>query len=201
MTMLCKRRGFTLIELLVAVAIFAVMAALAFAGLDVVLRQRSELEEHYAHLHAVQRTYEALQRDLSAAVARPVRDQLGGWLPALRGVPGTAELGLTRSGYPNPAQVRRSHLLRVRYVLRDQRFLRMQWAVLDRAPGDKPQISVLLKDVSKLSFRYLDTKDVPQSAWPPATGTANIRVLPRAVRVRLTLKGESGSYQWTFSLP
>ena len=41
-----RARGFTLIEMLVAVAIFAVLAVLAYAGLDAVLRQRSELDLH-----------------------------------------------------------------------------------------------------------------------------------------------------------
>jgi general secretion pathway protein J len=193
------QRGFTLLELLVAAAIFAVMAALAYAGLDSVLRGRAVIEEHLTRLHTLQRAYVVMQRDLTQAAPRPVRDILGGTLPALRGDPQTHVLALTRAGYPNPAGVRRGHLLRVRYRLDGTRLLRLDWPVLDRAPGTKPDKAVLLKHVHKLVFQYIDTAGQAQLTWPPAGEPPT--ALPRAVRVTFELQGINGSVRWLFALP
>jgi general secretion pathway protein J len=191
--------GFTLLELLVAVAIFAVMAALAYAGLNTVLQIRTVLEDHLTRLHTLQRAYVVMQRDLTQAVPRPVHDELGGTLPALRGDSNGTTLGLTRGGYPNPAGVRRSHLVRVRYQLDGRHLLRLDWPVLDRAQGDKPLASVLLKGVDRLSFEYLDARGRTQTSWPPAGGAAT--VLPHAVRVTLSIHGMNGPVSWLFLTP
>ena len=194
-----RARGCTLIEMMVAVAIFAVLAVLAYAGLDAVLRQRAELDRHYRNLHALQRAYQVMQRDFSQAAPRGVRDELGGPLPALRGDPSGRVVAVTRAGYPNPAGVRRSQLLRVRYVLRDQQLLRLQFPVLDRAPVGLPRPDVLLHGVRSLRLRYLDTSGNWQRSWPPVGATAT--TLPRAVAVTVQLDRLSGPLQWLFVLP
>ncbi|WP_276967774.1 type II secretion system minor pseudopilin GspJ [Metallibacterium scheffleri] len=194
-----RARGFTLIEMMVAVAIFAVLAVLAYAGLDAVLRQRSELDQHYQHLHVLQRAYEVMQRDFSQAAPRGVRDELGGPLPALRGDPSGRVVALTRAGYPNPAEVRRSQLLRVRYELHDRQLLRLQFPVLDRAPVGLPKPVVLLRGVRHLRLRYLDASGNWQTSWPPAGVTAT--TLPRAVAVTLRVDHLAGPLQWLFVLP
>ncbi|MBU6405157.1 type II secretion system minor pseudopilin GspJ [Metallibacterium scheffleri] len=194
-----RARGFTLIEMLVAVAIFAVLAVLAYAGLDAVLRQRGELDLHYQRLHVLQRAYEVMQRDFSQAAPRGVRDELGGPLPALRGDPSGRVVALTRAGYPNPAEVRRSQLLRVRYELHDRQLLRLQFPVLDRAPVGLPKPVVLLRGVRHLRLRYLDASGNWQTSWPPAGVTAP--TLPRAVAVTLRVDHLAGQVQWLFVLP
>ncbi len=197
----CRARGFTLIEMLVAVAIFAVLAVLAYAGLDAVLRQRGELDQHYQRLHVLQRAYEVMQRDFSQAAPRGARDELGGPLPALRGDPSGHVVALTRAGYPNPAKVRRSHLLRVRYELHDRQLLRLQFPVLDRAPVAAPQPVVLLRGVRSLRLRYLDASGNWQPSWPPAGASTSATTLPRAVAVTLRVDHLAGPLQWLFVLP
>ncbi len=194
-----RARGFTLIEMLVAVAIFAVMAALAYAGLDAVLRQRGVLEQHYRELHALQRAYQVMQRDFSQAAPRGVRDELGGPLPALRGDPSGRVVALTRAGYPNPAGVRRSQLLRVRYALQDHKLERVQFPVLDRAPVPAPAPDVLLRGVRSLELRYLGDRGDWRLSWPPPGGQAT--VLPRAVEITLRVDGLPGPVHWLFALP
>lgn len=194
-------RGFTLIELLVAVAIFALMAALAYGGLDTLLCQRGELESHYRRLHTLQRAYAVLQADFTQAAPRPVRDELGGPLPALRGAPDGTTVALSRDGYPNPAGVRRSQVIRVRYRLDGQRLLRLQWPVLDRAPGETPAPDTVLDHVESLQFRYVDAQGDAQSSWPPAGSGPQSPLLPRAVRVTLKVGGLAGPVSWLFVLP
>lgn len=196
-----RARGFTLIELLVAVAIFALMAALAYGGLDTLLRQRGELEAHYRQLHTLQRAYAVLQADLTQAAPRPVRDELGGPLPALRGAPDGTTLALSRDGYPNPADVRRSRIIRVRYSLDGRRLQRLQWPVLDRAPGATPPPDTVLDHVESLRFRYIDAQGDAQDSWPPAGSGPQSPLLPRAVRVTLRIDGLAGPVTWLFVLP
>jgi len=196
-----RARGFTLIELLVAVAIFALMAALAYGGLDTLLRQRGELEAHYRQLHTLQRAYAVLQADLTQAAPRPVRDELGGPLPALRGAPDGTTLALSRDGYPNPADVRRSRIIRVRYSLDGRRLQRLQWPVLDRAPGATPPPDTVLDHVKSLRFRYIDAQGDAQDSWPPAGSGPQSPLLPRAVRVTLRIDGLAGPVTWLFVLP
>lgn len=192
-------RGFTLIELLVAVAIFAVLAVLAYSGLDMVLSQRGELQRHYRQLHALQRAYEVMQRDFTQVAPRMVRDQLGGPLPALRGDPSGKEVALTRAGYPNPAGMRRSQLSRVRYSLVDGKLERLQFPVLDRAPTQLPEPDVLLRGVESLHLRYLDDAGTWQLSWPPPGQPG--ATLPRAVEVTLKPKDLAGPVRWLFVLP
>jgi general secretion pathway protein J len=194
-----SQTGFTLLELLVATAIFAVMAALAYAGLGILLQGRATLEDHLARLKALQQTYVVMQRDVTQTAAQTGGDALGGVLPALRGEANGTTMALTRAGYPNPANIRRSHLLRVRYQLDGTQLHRLQWTEIDRAPGDKPEDTVLLDGVDKLVFGYRAATGKTYNAWPPAGVPAS--ALPRAVRITLELRGMDGPIHWLFTLP
>ena len=92
--------GFSLVELLVAVAVFATMAALAYGGLDSVVRTRAELGRQQEQFEAIMRSIALLERDLRQAVPRPVRGNYGEPLPAFAGAPDRLEI--TRLGFANP---------------------------------------------------------------------------------------------------
>ena len=62
-----RHRGFALFELLVAMAIFSVLAALAYGGLSSVARTRGELEASGARLKALQLGVAQLGRQLRQA--------------------------------------------------------------------------------------------------------------------------------------
>lgn len=192
-------RGFTLLELLIAVAIFAVMAALAYLGLTAILTSRKAVETHLARLHALQQTYFFMQRDFTQAAPRPVDDALGNIVPALREGPDGSLIALTRDGYPNPANVRRSHLLRVRYQWVGHRLLRAEWPVLDRAAGDKSQSAVLLRGVRRLEFRVIGPTGESQTYWP--LEQSQYAELPLAITVKLWVDDVKGPITWVFPLP
>lgn len=195
------QQGFTLLELLIAIAIFALLAAIAFVGLDALIRQRSELEAHYRRLHSLQLAYEVMQRDLGQAVARPVRDPLGGQLAAMQGEPDGHALAFTRAGYPDPAGVRRSRLVRVGYRLEGHRLWRLQWPVLDQAPGEQPERSLMLEHVRSLRFRFENGSDPPVQGWPPSRGAASLYSEPRAVRVDIRFTTRQAPVTWLIALP
>ena len=193
-------RGFTLLELLVAMAIFALLSVMAYAGLDSVLDSRRILEQNMERLSEIQKSVLFISRDLGQIVDRGIRDEYGDYQPALSASNLNAGLDtpvieFTHSGYSNPLGVRRSHLQRVAYHLKDNVLYRDSWQVLDRAQDSRPYKAVLCSKVEAIGFRYLDDKGEWHTQWPPfndqtagqTNSTAGPSLLPRAVEFSLRL--------------
>lgn len=184
-------RGFTLLELLVALAVFAILAVMAYGGLHSVMVTEAAIEDQSKRLAQVQMAFFRLEQDLTQIVARPIRDEFGLEQPALlSGGLQDELLILTRSGWDNPLGQTRSSLQRLAYRLKDGRLWRLQWDTLDRAGLAEPRETVLVDQVQDAEFRFLGEDDQWQSHWPPVQqdGTQDSESLPRAVEVRLSLK-------------
>lgn len=199
-------RGFTLIELLVALAIFGVLAMLAYGGLSSVLNTRAMTDDKADALRDLQLAYRSVSRDIEDWVPRGVRDEFGQPSAALSaGEQFGVALELTRGGWRNPAEQPRGTLQRVAYGVRDKQLLRSTWLSLDRAPAVAPQEQALLDGVTELRLRFLDSSDAWQENWPPqgqaALAAANVIVPPpRAVEVVLITE-RWGELRWLFRLP
>lgn len=196
--------GFTLIELVVAMSIFAL---LSLAGWQVfnnlmITRERASLQA--ARLGAEQLTYGQMLRDLTQAVARPVRDQTG-TQPAL--LLDAQRLSLTRTGYFDPRFSQVSPLERVQYLLEGEQLVRISSPQIDQAGVVQPTRSVLLRDVQQLRFEALNPE--PQALWPSisgqpiATNAQGVKPegdtsLPRGIQVSLTQQGRERL--WVFAL-
>ena len=186
MPLAARSLGFSLIELLVALAIFATMAALAYGGLDSIVRARADLGHEQAAFRSLMRSVTLLERDLRQAAARPVRGSYGETLPAFIGGPDRFES--TRIGFANPQAETRSNLERVFYALDGGSLVRGAYAVLDRAPGSSPSAAKLRDGVRTLRLRYLDDGNRWSDSWPPLPTTNapnNLPPLPRAVEFRI----------------
>ncbi len=180
-----QQQGFTLFEVMVAIAIFAILGIAANGLLSQTVRTDEKVRDRTARLAEVQRAIGILERDALQAVARPVRDELGGSRPALQG--GLQEmLEFTRLGWRNPAGRPRAELQRVAYVLDNKRLLRLYWNVLDRADGSLPVRQVLLTGVDEASVEFIDNAGQSQSFWPlESAGPDALIALPRALRGRV----------------
>lgn len=151
--------GFTLVELLVAIAVFAVMAAIAYGGLSSVIDTRDSIDAALDRSKMLQMATWRLQQDIEQVVARPVRNRFGDAEPAVMGNPDTG-LTITRNGWPNPLSEPRSTLQRVHYHLGPHGHLvRSYYRVLDQAQDNTPVNADLLSGVTQIEWRFLDKND------------------------------------------
>lgn len=185
-------RGFTLIELLVALAIFAVMATLAFGGLGEAVTQSERLDGQQQRWHSVQRAVRLMENDFAQLRARPVRGVLGqDHEPALQAF-GAGELKFTRGGWLNPGLLPRAELQRVRYRLIDGRLLREYWPVLDRIGTTQAGGEVLLAEVEEFRVEFMFETEAMQAAWTafwPPPGEISVATLPAGVRITVVAAG------------
>ena len=185
-------QGFTLLELLVALAIFALIAIMAYSGLGVVLTTHQQTNQHASQLAHLQKTLLWLERDIEQHVARPIRNQYGDRQVALQGT--VASLELTRAGWRNPTQQKRSSLQRVAYQLEDETLQRLYWSVLDRAQDTQIKKMDLLNGIKEIQLRYLDGGLHWHQQWPSAnynvpTEEPNNLMMLKAIEVTLTVVG------------
>jgi len=175
--------GFTLLELLIAMVIFSLMSLMAYGGLRSVLTSNSVTQQHEETLKELQRTMMFLEKDLRQLVARPRHGNYGESFAAVQtaNLTLTAVLEVTRHGNPNPAEKMRSALQRVRYSLDKGELKRSSWALVDHLDG-KPIVMPLMKNLEKISFRFLSANKQWQTDWI----VKNKATLPVAVEINLT---------------
>lgn len=188
--------GFTLLEMLVATAVFAVVAVMAYGGLNAVIRQTDQTRTAQERLADVRRAVILLENDVAALEARAVRDSISGQImPALQGgTSGFFNIELTRGGWRNPADLPRSTLQRVAWTIEGDELVRLDWPSLDQAQGVTPQRVTVLDRVRALQIRYLDADHEWQEQWPslaisdaPADAPPEER-LPIAIELTLDLE-------------
>ncbi len=188
-----RSRGFTLLELIVVIAIFGVMSAMAYGGLSSVLKTRVHVEKSLERTAEYQKAFMRLRNDFQNVRYRPVRDPYGTTQPPFIGDI-NSHVTLTHGGWRNPMSQPRASLERVTYYLDTDKkaLMRSSYRVLDQAQDSKPVEVALLKNVTELSWRYLDSSRAWQTIWPPtsltgnSTGTASVPPAPPTA-VEITL--------------
>jgi general secretion pathway protein J len=168
-----KQQGFTLLELLISSIIFAIMAIMAYGGLDNVMSNSESAQQELKRLQQIQQSVSVLNRDFSQIVPRPVRDEFGNPQPYLTAGNNIDSLiELSRGGRVNPANLLRSSLLRVAYQFDDEKLVRLQWPQMDRAQEAEAKKTVLLDNLEQVTIRFLDQNAEWQEQWPPLNATS-----------------------------
>lgn len=146
------QRGFTLLELLIAIAIFALLALATYRMFDSVMQTDQATRVQEQRMRELVRAMGALERDLTQAVERPVRDELGDNRGAFLSEGENDQIvEFTRGGWRNPLGQARSRLQRVRWSLSGETLERRYWLVLDRAQDSKPRVQQVLDGVTALA--------------------------------------------------
>jgi general secretion pathway protein J len=181
------RNGFSLIEILVAIAIFSVLAAMAYSGLNTIVRTREVISDQAQRLKNVQQVVGRLERTLDELLPRPIRGSYGETLPALIG--NSKSFEATHAAFASIQSELSSKLARSSYQVIDGKLMLSNWDVLDRTASSQAQNSQLLERVIDFNVRYQDSAGQWQDRWPPQNGqNVGDDRLPRLIEFRLRLQ-------------
>jgi len=190
-------RGFTLLELLIAVAVFAVLSAVAYGGLQAVLNVEAQTRVRGETLAELQVTLSVLERDLRQVAPAGPRDRFGSPQPPLRysALATDPELQLVRVGSGGTDRLRR-----VSWRVTEQGLERRLWAVVDAGDDTEPVGRVFLAaretragaEPFSMELRFLIPSPEGAEAldsWPPLVARGEGRVLPALVEIILEVPG------------
>lgn len=193
--------GLTLVELLVAIAVFMIIGVAAYIGLFSVLETREVTDRRSARLADIQYAVGTLAEDVRQSVARPVRSDGPGRGHALAGDTGRAAfLRLTRTGWPNPANLPRASLARVTWALDGERLMRSWRMHPDAVLATSATRREMLDGVERVELRFLDETDDWRPRWPGLDTVESSARLPRALEITLELD-DWGRLTRLFELP
>ena len=138
--------GFTLIEVLVSMALFALVSAMTFQGLQVSMTVQEATEDRFHDFNDVQLVWTLMLRDFTHMVRRPIRNRYGtrvfrAFMPQGDG----CAVSFTRY-----TPFSESGLQRVAYCHVDDGLYRRVWQVLDRSEVPEYREALLSKDVDSV---------------------------------------------------
>ena len=152
-----RLKGFTLIEVLIAMAIFALVSAMTFQGLQTSLAVQQKVIGRSDELNDIQLLMTLLFDDFFNMARRPIREALGNKTRSFfeRDIEEYSAtnsydcpVAFTRSAI-EPGGLARAGLYRVAYCQQADKLYRLSWPVLDRAQDSEPAESLLLQRVEQ----------------------------------------------------
>lgn len=180
-------RGFTLIEVLIALMIFSILSVITSTVLYTVFDARDRTNQHADRLAALQLALTIIERDIKQAVTRPITLDLTQAMPPLQG--SSTRLEFTRTGVVNPLSLeKRSGMRRIAYFIQNGALVRRSWQRLDRRPSAPYEDKVILRQIERMQFAYLNDKGSMVSTWDPPMNRKEPANLPKAVQLRMTLE-------------
>jgi general secretion pathway protein J len=191
--MSCGRaRGFTLIEALLALAIFGMIAVLAYRATSALSDGEARLSAEAQRWRTLEALFTRFESDIRQAVPRRVRvgtSSEPAWVATASG-PQSA-LVFTRAGSEfsvEPAAAGQ----RMGYRLRDGAIELAYWPQLDHAASAPPVVYPLVTDVAAFELEYLTRDGGWRRSWP-LLGEDDV---PRGVRLTLTLADGARIDRW-----
>jgi general secretion pathway protein J len=189
-----RSAGFTLVEILLALAIFGVIAVLAYRATAALADGEAQLAAEAQRWRTLEALFTRFEADIRKAVPRGSRSGSGiepAWLALPADAAGNAALVFTRAGAefddePGTAGQR------IGYRLRGHAVEIAYWPRLDNAASVLPTVYSLADGVAGFRVTYLSRAGAWRDTWP-LQGEADI---PRAVRVGLTLDSGEQIERW-----
>ncbi len=199
--------GFTLMEVLIAVTITAIIGLGVWQVLSGVIASRDRVDNAAGEFDGLHRAFLLLERDITQAVSRPVRNIYGDFDPALSSRADQFDLMLTRQGWRNPLGSRRSELQRVAYEFTGDELRRRYWLMVDQGQEDTSRDQLLLTNLKQFEVQYLDDDNNWVDDWPTQDALNNVTDrglqslgLPKGLRIRLE-HGRFGEIERLYVLP
>ena len=191
---LSRNAGFTLVEILLALAIFGVIAILAYRATAALAAGEAQLSAEAQRWRTLEALFTRFEADIRQAVPRGSRTGSRiepAWLALPADSAGNSALVFTRAGTefgdePGAAGQR------IGYRLRGHAVEIAYWPQLDNGANVEPAVYVLAGGVSGFRVTYLNRAGAWRDSWP-LQGEADI---PRAVRVGLTLDTGEQIERW-----
>ncbi len=143
--------GFSLIEVLVSIAIFAVVAGVAYSTLDSYIAQRERLAQHYGKLERLQRMFIFLERDFQAAVNRTIRTDPGIENAIEVGSNSLIKLTVSETDFDSHFG---ASLKRIEWVLEGNELIRKVWDVLDTDGSYEPDELVIDEGIDSIELEF-----------------------------------------------
>lgn len=186
--------GFTLVEVLLALAIFGVIAVLAYRATAALTEGEARLSAEARRWRTLEALFTRFEADIRQAVPRGSR--VGSriepaWLALPADGAGNAALVFTRAGAEfadDPGLAGQ----RIGYRLRGHAVEIAYWPRVDNAADVQPAVYTLADGVNGFRVAYLGRAGAWRDSWPVPGESA----LPRAVRVDLTLDSGEAVERW-----
>ncbi len=176
------QKGFTLLEVLVAMVIFSFMSLMAYGALANIFKGNEVITDQEVKLKKLQRSMMFIERDMRQLVLRARSSGYDQSSPAVdAGLDSEGIIEFTRAGNPNPTNLVRSSLQRVRYALEEKKLRRLSWNLVDHIDAE-PVTMLLLEDVESFGFKFLDRNNAWQENWRFGA------TMPKAVEITLEHK-------------
>lgn len=184
-------RGFTLVEALLALAIFGVIAVLAYRATSSLSEGEARLSAEAQRWRALETVFMRFEADIRQAVPRSARVGAArepAWIGTV--YDGHGAVVFTRAGSefvlePGPAGQRMG------YRLGGNTLELAYWPAIDHADA-KPVVYPLVTGVAGFELEYLTRAGLWRDRWP-LLGEDD---LPRAVRLTLTLDDGARINRW-----
>ena len=195
-----RQQGFTLLEVLVAIAILSVMSVMSYSGIEQVTNARQKTDLHAKNLNNLQMAFSLIQKDLEQVVNRRTRDQLGTIKAPFSSLPDSNIVLSLVANNRSTLQTDEisSRLQYVEYHLDEDKLIRTQWNILDRAHNSEVEGVVILENLDLFELQFFSQgKSLP--FWPMPGGNQLID-LPVAVEINIAMN-EGMEVQRLFLLP
>lgn len=179
-------RGFTLLEVLVALAVFAVVAAIAYRGLDQVATNKAHLDQEMRFWRELSLVMDRLEADFTQVVPQSRIDAEGRLRPPFFYGRVEEENRLELIRFDATKQP-----VRVGYRLREGKLEMLLWPESARV-----KVYPLLERVERFDLAFLDQDQNWRKDWPESAKILR----PRGVRVVIGLAG-LGDFERVFALP
>lgn len=179
-----KQQGMTLIEIIVALSVFSILSVMTFSGLNTVFNTQRLLNDKKQYISGLQYAFKFMQQDFSQVLPKTIRGQHGSY-QSMFSSDGNRTLNFTYSGGRNPANLKKSKLLRVAYEFDGQKLIRHYWPQLDGFDEKQSNKFLLANEIGSIEWQFLKHNNEWSNQWPPINVELQDIGIPRAVLMNI----------------